>query len=190
MASPPRRRRRRRSQESLLWQNFRNWFDAPEGVPVGLMVLTGILYAASGTIIASFSAPYWIWNLALGGVVAQVLALAGPKALRRFRWWSANVLALLAILGTGAIVIAVSISLGYAGTDNIDEIEPTATAFEVIRVSFMAVVIAALGAVMSAHTGDHLLRSFNRLQTTLILAATCILGLGFGGLIGLLAVME
>lgn len=154
------------------------------------MCLTGIFYAAAGTTVAAFAAPYWIWNVALGGTIAQTLALAGPKALSRFRWWSANVLALLAILGTGAIAIAVSIALGYSGTDNIDEIEPTATAFGVIRVSLVAVMIAALGAITSAHTGDRLLRMFNRLQTTLILAATCILGLGFGGLIGLLAVME
>jgi hypothetical protein len=149
------------------------------------MAITGLLYAAAGTIMAVFPAPYWIWNLALGGAIAQSLALAGPNALRRYPWFRAQMLTLLAILGAGAIAVAVAIALGFVGTDNLDNIEIAATTFEVIRVSLLAFVIAALGAIMTAETGDRLLYTFQRLQTMLILAATCILGLGLGGLIGL-----
>lgn len=185
MASSPRRQRK-----PNLWQSLRRGLGEPAGIPVGWMGLTGILYAAAGTIMASFPAPYWIWNLALGGTIAQALALAGPKALQRFRWWSANLLALLAILGTGAIVVALSIALGYSGTDDLDAIVPKETAFEVIRVSLVALMVAALGAIISAETGDRLLKTFNRLQTTLVLAATGILGLGLGALVGLFLVAE
>jgi hypothetical protein len=149
------------------------------------MLLTGLIYAAAGTILAVFPAPYWIWNLALGGVIAQSLALAGPQSLQRLRWFSAQLLVALAMLGALALAIAVAIALGFVGTDNLDQIEVQATAFEVIRVSLLAFVIAALGAIFTAATGDRLLSHFSRLQTMLILAATCILGLGLGGLIGL-----
>ncbi|MGF1523632.1 MAG: hypothetical protein ACFBSF_15050 [Leptolyngbyaceae cyanobacterium] len=190
MASPRRRRRRPPRQTSQYWQQLRSWFDEPAGVPVGWLCLTGLLYAAIGMTMAAFPAPYWIWNLALGGAIAQAIALAGPQALKRFRWLSANGLAGLAILGTAAIGIALSIALGYSGTDNIDEIVPQETVFSVIRVSLIAIVIAALGAIVGANTGDRLLKSFNRLQTTLVLASACILGLGMGGLIGLLIAAE
>lgn len=181
MASSPRRQRRQ-----LFWQRFRHWVNGPMEVPVGWICLTGLFYMATGTIMGSFPIPTWAWYMALGGIIAQALALAGPRALQRFRWWSANGLALLAITGTGAIVIALSIALGYSGTDNIDEVVPQATAVELIRVSLIALVIAALDAIIGAETGDRLLPHFKRLPTTLILAATCGLGLGLGGLIGLL----
>jgi len=150
------------------------------------MGLTGLLYAAAGTVMSAFPAPYWIWNLALGGAIAQSLALAGPKALRRARWWKANLLVLLAIIGAGLLGIAVAIALGFAGTDNLDDIEVQATAFAVILLGFLALLITASAAVMTAETGDRLIYSFSRLQTTLVLAATCIMGLGLGALIGLL----
>lgn len=135
---------------------------------------------------SAFPAPYWIWNLALGGAIAQSLALAGPKALRRSRWWKANLLVLLAIVGAGLLGIAVAIALGFSGTDNLEDIEVQVTAFEVILVGLLALFITASAAVMTAETGDRLIYSFNRLQTTLVLAANCIMGLGLGALIGLL----
>jgi hypothetical protein len=150
------------------------------------MGLTGLLYVMAGTIMAAFPTPYWIWNLALGGAIAQSLALAGPKALSRFRWWNANALSLLAILGAVLVGIALGIALGFVGTDNLDAIEVQATAFETIQMGFLALVIAALSAIVTAATGDRLIYSFNRLQASLILAATCVLGLGLGALIGLL----
>lgn len=188
MASSPRRQRRRQQRASQFWRFCREWFDEPAGIPVRWLCLTAILYAAAGTIMASFPAPYWIWNLALGGAIAQSVALAGPRALKRFRWWSANVLALLAILGTGAVVIALGIALGYAGTDNIDAIVPKDTIFQVIWVSLVAFTIPALSAIIGAATSDRLLHHFGRLQTTLIMASISILGLVLGGVVGLLLV--
>ncbi len=185
MASPPRQRR-----SVSLGQRLQNWLATPGGIPWGWLAGTVFLYAIAGLMLASFPVPYWVWNIALGGVMAQALALAGPKALTRFRWWSANLLALVAIIGTGAVGAAIAIALNHAGTANLDEIVPKTAAFEVIRMSLVALVTAALGAIISAETGDRLLGGlFNRLQTTLILAATCILGLGFGGLIALAAVV-
>jgi len=183
MSSP-----RQRSQFRF-WQRWQGKLS-PAGIPVGWMCLTAIAYAAAGTILSSFPAPYWVWNLAAGGTIAQSLALAGPKSLRRFRWWFANLLALLAIVGTGAMGVALSTALGYVGTDNLDDIVLEATAYQVIRVSLLAIVVAALGAIISAETGDRLLKTFGRLQTMLILAANCILGLMIGALIGLLISME
>ena len=181
MASSPRQPRK-----SRLLRPSRNQPIVPEYIPWRLMIFTAIVYAAAGTVMASFPGPYWIWNLAIGGAIAQASALAGPIALSRFTWWKANALVLLALLGTSALAVALGIALGFVGTDNLDEIELMATAFEVIRVGLLAMVIAALGAVLSAETGDRLLYTFNRLQTTLVLAATCILGLGLGGFMGLL----
>lgn len=181
MASFHRQQKRSRS-------GSRSRTSAPARIPTGWLCLTGILYAAVGLIMASFPAPYWIWNLALGGTIAQCLALAGPRSLRQFRWWSANFLALVAIVGTGAIAIGIAIALSYMGTDNLEAIVPQETFIEILQGSFIALIIAASGAITSAATGDQLLRLFNRLQTMVVLAAVCILGLGFGGLIGGLVV--
>ncbi|MEO1094343.1 MAG: hypothetical protein AAFX01_05535 [Cyanobacteria bacterium J06638_28] len=181
MASSPRQQKSSRS-------GSRSRPSAPARIPTGLLCLTGILYAAAGLMMASFPAPYWIWNLALGGTIAQCLALAGPRSLRQFRWWSANFLALVAIVGTGAVAIGIAIALSYMGTDNLEAIVPQETLFEVLRSGFLALMVAAFGAIASAETGDRLLRLFNRLQTTVVLSAVCILGLGFGGLIGVFVV--
>lgn len=157
-------------------------------VPWGWVVGTAFIYAAAGLVMASFPAPYWIWNLALAGVIIQALALAGPKALSQFGWWRTNLLALLAIIGTGAMVVALAIALNHAGTDKLDDIVPKVAAMDVLKMSLMALITAAAGAIVSAETGDRLLATFNRIQTSLVLAAVCILGLGIGGLIGILAV--
>lgn len=180
------RRRSRRSTPFGQW--FQAWLATPGHVPWLWIVGTTFVYAIAGLLLASFPAPYWIWNIALAGVLAQSLALAGPQALARSRWWRANLLALLAILGTGAIVIALAIALNYVGTDQLDQVVPQEAAMEVLKMSLIAVIIAALGGILNAETGDRLLALFNRLQTSLILTAACILGLGIGGLIGLMAV--
>jgi hypothetical protein len=184
MASTPRRSRR----STPFGQRFQAWLATPGNVPWLWIVGTTFVYAIAGLMLASFPVPYWIWNVALAGVLAQSLALAGPQALARFRWWGANLLALLAILGTGAIVIALAIALNYVGTDQLDQVVPQEAAMEVLKMSLVAVVTAALGGILNAETGDRLLALFNRLQTSLILTAACILGLGIGGLIGLVAV--
>ena len=149
------------------------------------MAASLITYAVAGLLLASFPAPDWIWNLALIGAIAQAAALAGPKSLQRFGWLSANLLALLAILGTGLMVVAIAISLNYSGVADIDQLTPLSLVGDVIKVGLGALITAATGAVIGAATGDRLLLTFNHLQSALILAGICVLGLGVGGLIGL-----
>lgn len=187
MASPSRRRRQRSPQLRSL---FRAWSLPEMQLPWLWLLGTAFLYAIAGLLMAAFPAPYWIWNLALGGIVLQALALAGPRALGRMRWWPSHCAAGAAILGTTAIVVALAIALNYVGTDNVDAISPSEVAAEVVKMSLFALVTAALGAIISAETGDRLLMGFTRLQTSLVLAATCILGLGLGGLIGVLAIPQ
>ena len=149
------------------------------------MAASLIAYSVAGLLLASFPAPNWIWSLALAGAIAQAAALAGPKSLQRFEWFPANLLALLAILGTGLMVVALAISLNYAGSSDIDQVTPMSLVGDVIKLGLGAIIIAALGAVIGAATGDRLILTFNHLQSTLILAGLCVLGLGLGGLIGL-----
>lgn len=180
MASTPQRpRSRRRSARATL----------AEGKPWLWLGGTLFIYGVAGLMLASFPIAPWVWYLALGGILAQALALAGAKALARFRWLAANGLALLAIAGTGAMGVALALALNYVGTDRLDDIVPQVAAVEVIKMSLTAVIIAALGGIISAETGDRLLDHFNRLQTSFILAAACIVGLGLGGLVGLVAVV-
>ncbi len=171
----PRRRPRRRPRRQLAQQSTFPW-----------LWLGGCfaLYAAAGVILAAFPAPYWIWYLALGGTLMQAIVLAGPRALAQVHWLPANLLAILAILATGATGAALAISLNQAGTDNLDDIVPQATVLEVALFCAVALLIAAAAAILSAETGDRLLLRFRRYQTSLILAAFCVLGLGLGGLMG------
>lgn len=181
MAPSPRERRNLR-----LWRRSRHQSATAARVPWGWIWFTGLVYAAAGTIMAVLPAPYWVWNLALVGAIAQALALAGPRALSRFRIWSANVLALVAIAGAGAVAAAIAIALGFIGPGNLDEVQVTAAVLQLVSTSLLAIALAALGAILGAGTGDRLLRNFGRLRTSLTLAATCIVGLGLGGVIGLL----
>ena len=183
MASSPRPRRKLK-----IWRHDRRRAVPAGRIPWGWLCLTVILYATLGTLVSSFPVPYWVWNLVVGGVLAQALALAGPKALGRCRWWRANALVLLTILGTAAIAVAVGLAMGFVGTDDLDAIALKATAFEVIRVSLVALMIPALGAIIGAETGDRLLALLNRWQSSAVLAATCLFGIGLGSLIGLLLV--
>jgi hypothetical protein len=182
MASSPRRQR----SKWRLWRQSRQRPIVPGGIPWGWMFLTGLLYAAIGMIMAALPAPYWIWSLAIGGAIAQALALAGPIALSRFIWWKAQVLTAFAILGAVAVAIALGTALGYVGTDNLDDIELSSTAFQVLGVGLLALVIAASTTSVTGQTGDRLLISFNRLKTTLLLSAISITGLGIGTLLGFL----
>ncbi|NJN21057.1 MAG: hypothetical protein HC812_07560 [Leptolyngbya sp. RL_3_1] len=104
-----------------------------EPIPWGWVVATAFLYAAMGLIMASFPAPYWIWNLALAAIISQALALAGPNALSQLGGWRTNALTLLAIIGTGAMVIALAIALNHVGSDNLDDIEPKVAAMDVVK---------------------------------------------------------
>lgn len=172
-------RRRRRSR-------FPGRFTIIETVPLIKWVAASLLaYAIIGLLLASFPAPGWIWNLALVSAIAQAAALAGPKSLQRFGWLSANLLALLAILGTGLMVVAIAIALNYSGSSDLDQVTPLSLVGDGIKVGLGAIITAASAAIIGAETGDRLILSFNQLQSTLILAGICVLGLGVGGLIGL-----
>lgn len=154
-------------------------------IPWPWMLLTVIAYAAIGLCLAVFPAPYWIWPVAIVGVLVQAIAIAGPQSLSRFRWLGANLIALLNILGSGAIAATLAIALNYIGTDQLDDIVPQDTAIEVFLLCLLAVLIAGVSAIVGAATGDRLLNSFRQFQASLILAALCILGLGLGSLLGL-----
>ncbi|NEQ29741.1 MAG: hypothetical protein F6K04_01870 [Leptolyngbya sp. SIO4C5] len=134
---------------------------------------------------AAFPAPYWIWILALVGTLLQAIALAGPMSLGQFRWWPANSLAGLAILGMGLVVVALAIAMNYGGTIDLERITPAGEALNVFKVGIVAVVTAALSSIMTTLLGDRLLQLFKRGATMLIVAGVSVLGLGIGGLIGL-----
>lgn len=184
----PSRRHRYRRPYSLA-KRFRPGSLKSSKLPAKWLCLNGLIWAAVGAILATFSVPLWVWGLVLGGTVAQTSVLAGPRSLARFRWWSANFLVLLAILGAGAIVSGLSIALSYAGTENLDQVVPMEFGLDVLKMSTVALLIGGLGAVVNAAVGDRLLISFNHLQTVVILAASSFSGLGIGSLIGWLIVV-
>ncbi|MEM9817090.1 MAG: hypothetical protein AAF827_11910 [Cyanobacteria bacterium P01_D01_bin.6] len=183
MASSPRQRQRPPG-----WRRLPPKARVSGGIPWLWLAITILLYLSIGLLLAAFPVPFWVWYIALGGVLGQAIALAGPKALSRFRWWSANVLVLLAILGTAAVAVALGISMGFVGTENLDDVEMQSTTFEVLRISLLPVLVSAIGAIVAAETGDRLLATLQRWQTTLVLAVTCMMGLGLGAAISLLVV--
>lgn len=184
MASSPRQQRKQKPKLRI-----RNASLLAGRLPVGWLVLTFLLYVAIGTVLAAFPIPGWVWGLAIGGVVTQTFALAGPTLLRRYGWWQAQGLSLAAILGTSAIAIALGIALGFVGTDNIDDLTVGSTVLETLRMGGVAFIMAALGAIVSARTGDRLLSRCNHLQTGCLLALVGLSGVGLGAVIGLLVVL-
>ena len=182
--TPPSRRRRLRLNLS------HSASGNQPGVPWGPMLLCILIYAFTGLFLASFPAPYWVWNLALGGTVLQTVAMAGPRALGQMRWLPANFLALLSIIGTGLIVVALAIAMNFRAPAILDEIEVNEALLSTGMIALVAIVTAALSAITSAAVGDRMLAVFRRFQAMLILAALCMLGLGLGGLVGLTFVAE
>lgn len=151
----------------------------------GLWLLCGLLYAVAGLILTSLANP-WIWLVAAGGTVVQGTTLAGPEALKRFRWLTANLLVLGSIVGGTALAVALSIALNHLGTDNLDELTLGRAFLEIVLYSLLAVLLAVLCSLTTAALGDRLLRRNKGSRTSLILLVTCLLGLGLGGAIGLL----
>ncbi|MGB3199805.1 MAG: hypothetical protein WBA99_02815 [Nodosilinea sp.] len=149
----------------------------------GLWLLCGLLYAAAGMILTALVGP-WVWLGAALGAVIQALALAGPEALRRFRWLTANLLVLGSILGGTALAVALSIALNHLGTDSLDDISLGRALAEVILYSLLAVGLAVLCSLAMAALGDRLLRRNTASKTSLMLVITALGGLALGGGIG------
>lgn len=139
-----------------------------------------------GAILAAFPLPAWIWILAVVGAIIQIIALAGPQALRRFRWLAANLLVLGSSLGAGLLAIALAVALNHNGTDQLDELTINSAFWEVFRYSAFAMVLAAISSGVTAALGDRLLRHFQQRQTMAILMATALIGLGVGSMFGYL----
>jgi hypothetical protein len=150
----------------------------------GLWLLCGLLYAAVGVIVTSL-APLWVWALAGGAAVLEGLALAGPQALKRFRWLTANLLVLLGILGSGGLAVALAIALNHLGTDNIDEVTLESLFRDVLLYSLLAVGLAGLCSLVTAALGDRLLHRHPGSKTSTLLITTCLIGLALGGALGL-----
>lgn len=151
----------------------------------GLWLLCGFLYAIAGIMLTALAGP-WVWLGAALGAMVQAVALAGPEALQRFRWLTANLLVLGSILGSTALAIALSIALNHLGTANLDDITLGRAMAEVILYSLLAVGLAVLCSLSTAVLGDRLLRRNTGSKTSLMLVATALAGLLLGGGIGYL----
>ncbi|HZG39296.1 MAG TPA: hypothetical protein VEZ50_11505 [Nodosilinea sp.] len=173
-SAPPRQKRQRSAGQTSGRRPF-----------FGLWLLCGLLYAAAGAILTTLAEP-WVWPIAAGGAVLQGLVLAGPQALQRFRWLTANLLVLGSIVGGTALAVALSIALNHLGTDNLDELTIGSALVEVVFYSLMAVGLAVLCSLATAALGDRLLRRNKGRKTSLLLVVTALVGLALGGGIGLL----
>ncbi len=169
----PRRRRRPIRVPRLPWP----WLGA-----------TVFFYGVTGVILGSFPLPPWVWGVGVAGVLAQVAALAGRRALSGCGWLRANALVLMAIMGTVLLGATLAIALNHLGTDKLDDLEPVVAAWEVVQYSLGAMVVAALAGITLTETGDRLLPILKRAKTSLTLGAIAVMGLGLGGLVGLVAV--
>ncbi|MBD0268916.1 MAG: hypothetical protein ICV77_11565 [Cyanobacteria bacterium Co-bin8] len=180
---PPTRRKR----SAPGWKRL---IDQANATPTPWLWLTAtlLLYGSVGLTLAASPVPYWIWTVALAGILLQSVALVGPQALQRLRGLPSSLMILLGIVGAAALTVALSAALNFFGSPNLEETEIPRAALEVMLLSLTALLLAGLCAVVTARTGDRLVAPFKRTQACLILAATAVLGLGMGGALGLLAI--
>lgn len=181
MRSPSHRRRRSRSTRRPRVEWLQN-----SPVPWPLLFWCTILYAVIGVILTAFPIPGWVLAIAVAGALIQIVALAGPQALRRFKWLAANLLVLGSSLGAGLIAVALAIALNFAGTDQLNDVSISSIIWDVIKYGLLSVLLAALCSGVTASVGDRLLRHFNQRQTMLILGTAAVLGLSIGSAFGLL----
>ncbi|WP_035985442.1 hypothetical protein [Leptolyngbya sp. KIOST-1] len=182
--NPPTQRRRRSAPQKRLRPPGQTATRRPF---FGLWLVCGLLYASAGLILTALAGP-WVWLVAALGTVIQGITLAGPQALQRFRWLTANLLVLGSIVGAGALAAALSIALNHLGTDDLDELALGRAVAEVVLYSLLAVGLAVLCSLTTAALGDRLLRRNRGSRTSLLLVLTTLLGIGVGGGIGLLLV--
>lgn len=152
----------------------------------GLWLLCSLLYAIAGMLLTALPELPWLWLVAAAAALVQGLALAGPQALQRFQWLTANLMVLGSIGGGTMLAVALSVALNYLGTDNLDDLTFASALTEVVGYSLLAVGLAALCSLTTAALGDRLLRRYPGRTTSLTLVGTCLLGLFIGGGIGLL----
>lgn len=152
------------------------------------LVLCSLLYVPAGLLLAAFSVAIGVWVLAIAATLVQIMALAGPQTLQRFRWLPASLLALLGMIGAGGFAAALSIALNHVGSDQLKSLTLSGIFLDVLKFSLLAVGLTALCSSMTASTGDRLMGRFSRSQVIAILSVSCLLGLGIGAGAGYLLV--
>ncbi|MGB3136861.1 MAG: hypothetical protein WBG38_10635 [Nodosilinea sp.] len=183
--NPPSQGRRRPSFNRLNRSKRPHSSRASRRPVAGLWLLCALLYAAAGMVSTALAGP-WVWFGAALGAIIQCITLAGPEALQRFRWLTANLLVLGSILGGTALAAALSVAFNHLGTDNIDDLALGKAVMEVVLYSLLAVMLAVLCSLATAALGDRLLRRNRGTKTSLFLVITALVGLAVGGGVGLL----
>lgn len=153
----------------------------------GLTVLCIVLYGIAGFILIGFTGVPWLWMIALAGVLLQVVGLAGPQSLQRFKWFRANLLVLVSTGGAAIVAIALAVALNHQGTDQLDDLTMAGAMLEIALLSGLAVLVAAVCSVVTAALGDRLLRRLPSGAVMTRLGLTCLVGLALGGGLGVLS---
>lgn len=155
------------------------------GIPWGLLTLALLLHGVMGLLLSIFSPPFWVWPLALVGILLQSAVLAGPKALSSLQGMRILLSRGVTCLGVALSVVALAIAVGYGGTADIDDIQFVRTGFVLLSINLGVLALTALCSLLIANIGDRLLAKMSRPRCSLCLLSFCCLGLFIGGALGL-----
>lgn len=152
---------------------------------VPLLVLVAAFHIGVGLLLSIFSPPFWVWPLALGGTLIQVVALAGPRALSSLSGIQILLSRWLTCLGVGLSVVALSIAVGFGGTNDIDAIQFAETGTNLFLINLGVLLLTGICSLLIAYVGDRLLETMGRSRCALSILGTCFLGLVSGVAIGM-----
>lgn len=153
--------------------------------PWPLLLLVLALHGVVGLLLAVFSAPFWVWPLAFGGTLLQAVVLAGPRALSSLQGMRIWLSRLVTCLGIAMAVVALAVAVGYAGTNDIDEIQFVQTGLALLFINLGVLGLTAVCSLLIAQVGDRLLKQMGRVRSSSYILSFCFLGLFLGGALGL-----
>ena len=157
---------------------------ARASIPWQWLIIVAVLHGIAGLLLAVFSAPLFLWPLALIAILLQTACLAGPVALGRRQRYPALLNRLVFYVGATLAAIVLAVGVGYGGTADIDEIRLGSLALGIAAANLGVVLLSACCSLLIAYLGDRLVPRLGPGRSGLLLLLLCYLGLAVGGITG------
>ena len=146
---------------------------------VGLLCL---LYIAIGLVLSIPEPPPWVWLAVAIAIPLLAVGLTPSVNLTNQKYQASG----LAYLGGLLLVVALSVSLNYIGSDqSLENVGFGTAVLGLALLTLLSVVLTAVTAIVTAQVGTRLMVSARYRHSVTIAIVTCLTGLCIGGLVGL-----
>lgn len=152
----------------------------------GLILLCALVYVGVGYIVTALPSVLWFWPLALVATLFHGVEITLPPHRSRRGWVLQTS---LRVLGTTALLMALTIALNFLGSDQLNDITLIGVIGQVILFSLLAAFLVYLCRFLTRQLGIQLLKRLDQRPAQGVLILVGVLGLALGGGLGLLSRM-